>query len=300
MTHRSIAIVAVLSLALGLFACGSRRRGVMRVPDSGAADAMTPPPDSGPPPEDGGLDAGRPDAGSGDAGVDAGPDPATDRQFFVPAIPYTYGGSIADPGVEVFAFTVRRDPTLGNLDFLAAIRNVSTLTLCSLDLRTRFFDASGLQIGSATGLVETPPHRGSSGAGSLVDHCLGPGQIGMQSALLDLGSADESEIASATWSVYALNLTDAVPTTDVRVEGVTTTTSSGRSRFTGRVVNGTTGTVSYPSVSIFGVNAVGRPLFESSAISSTTLSPGASWTFETNPSFMETFADYSAFASVVD
>jgi hypothetical protein len=58
-------------------------------------------------------------------------------------------------------------------------------------------------------------------------------------------------------------------------------------------------TVTNPAISIFGVNAVGRPLVEGTDIELRTLAPGASWTFTTN-TFEESVDGYVAFPRVSD
>lgn len=202
---------------------------------------------------------------------------------------------MADPGFEVIAHTVQ-EGVLGT-EYLVALENTFGLTICALDLRTQFLDSSGTLIDETRGLVETPPHRGSSGSGGLVSNCLGPGQVGMQSIRVDLGTRTIDDIASITWVIGGINLTDAASTDDIGVSGIVTEPDDfGGNRFTGQFDNDTSGTLRFPDVSIFGLNAVGRPLFESGAIQDTTVPAGGSWTFHTSPGFDDTFASTAAFA----
>jgi hypothetical protein len=243
---------------------------------------------------------GTPDAGSDararDARVmtDARIDEASDTRLFVPDFPNTYGGPMADPGFEVIAHTVRR--LRFEADYLVAIQNTFGLTICALDLETIFFDDGGRELARTRARVETSPHRGVSGTGGLVPGCLGPGQIGMQSVHLRLASDRIGEIARAEWIIGGINLTDAVPSTDLAITGVVAEPDPlGGRHFTGRLENRTGSTLRYPAVAIFGVNAVGRPLFASGRVGDTSVAAGGSWTFETFPTFEETYASYVGF-----
>jgi hypothetical protein len=68
----------------------------------------------------------------------------------------------------------------------------------------------------------------------------------------------------------------------------------------GEVENNLPDTVKNPSISIFGLNAVGRPLFETGTIDLVNVAAGSSWSFETNPSFDEIPADFAAFPDASD
>lgn len=251
---------------------------------------------------DGGITMRDDDAGveedAGTPGVDGGSDPALDRRLFVPDIPLTYSGMLTDTGIELLAWTIREDPVLGDHDFLLAVRNTYGSPLCSLTVDVIFRDSAGTEVGDAGTLVEGPPHRGVSGTGGLVSGCMSDGHVGMMAAPLYLRSGRRAdEIASGTYTVGAINLVDAVPTTDITVSGLTTAPGTFRGQhFVGAVENRSrSSTFRNPSVSIFGLNAVGRPLFESGDIDLLTISPGGAWSFSTSPDVEETFASLAWF-----
>lgn len=243
-------------------------------------------------------------AGSGGAGAAgaagaAGSGGATDMRRFVPEVPNTYDSTVANPGLEVIAHTLREG--LLGMEWLVAIENTGTSFICALDIQNRFYDASNNEIASGNStLVETPLARGSSGNGGLLQ-CLGPGQIGMavdEFALSDL--TDPSTIAAVKHDFGGGILLDAAVTNDIVVTGVRVTTDTlGRSAFTGQVRNDSDATVTNPRISIFGVNAVGRPLVEASDVELTTIAPGASWTFTTQ-GFEESVESFVAFPRVSD
>jgi hypothetical protein len=168
------------------------------------------------------------------------------------------------------------------LEWLTAIENTGTSQLCVLEIGSTFFDASNAELASGWKLVEVPLARGVSGTGSLV-RCLGPGQIGMAADTLTLNDlTDPTVVASVRYSFRGLILTDAVSTNDIVVTGVRIVVDSfGENQYTGQMRNDSDVPVSNPSISIFGVNAVGRPLVEAMDIELTTIAPGASWTFTT-------------------
>lgn len=241
-------------------------------------------------------------AGSGGAAGTAGTggSGAGDTTLFEPDIPVSYDGPILEPGIEVVAFTIREDGGLGGPEWLVAIKNVSTNHLCSLTFAAVFYDASDAEIGKADGLVESPMHRGVSGTGDLLQ-CLGPDQIGMRQDNYSLMGVDANAIASMKWSVSAINLLDAVPSEDILVTGVHQTMDSfGRNQFEGTLENHSGGPVTFPEVSIFGVNGVGRPLVYAHEIEETTVSDEGSWNFTASPGFEETILDYVAFPDVND
>jgi hypothetical protein len=76
---------------------------------------------------------------------------------------------------------------------------------------------------------------------------------------------------------------DVVPIAGLTVEHVKRVTTSGGTAFSGVLVNGLDVAVGNPSVSIFPVNRVGRPLGMATGSTMVELLPGASWAFETNP-----------------
>ena len=240
-------------------------------------------------------------ASGGTAGAAAGAGGSgdgSDMRRFVPDIPNIYDGTVVDPGIEVVAHTLR-EGTLG-AEWLVAIENTGTDFICSIDIQNRFLDAAGSQLPPVARSSRCPLARGSSGTGILVQ-CLGPGEFGM-AVTESLGNVDDtSVIASVRHSFGALILTDAASTDDIVVTGVSIMKDAqNRNQYTGQVRNDSSVPVRNPDISIFGVNAVGRPLVEVLGnIQLTTIAAGASWTFTTG-AFTESVADYAAFPKVTD
>lgn len=94
----------------------------------------------------------------------------------------------------------------------------------------------------------------------------------------------------------AINLIDAVPTTDIDVTGVMSVPGSfGGNRFAGQLNNRSAQPIRNPNVSVFGVNAVGRPTVEGSDIEILTIPASGSWSFETLAFQDEEFVEVVAF-----
>jgi hypothetical protein len=250
---------------------------------------------------DGGRSLDGSGAGDGGGHVDAAWGGSTDR--FLPAVPVTYDGMIDEPGVEVLGLTVV-PPDYEDLDpeVLVAVRNDSfDLRLCSLSIRLHFDDASGVEIGSSTRtIVDSPPHRGSHGSGGLMS-CLSPGQTGMAAAITNFSfGRTRHEIAAIRWSVGALNVVDAVPTSNLTTTDVRVVTERFNFRFHGRMQNWASAPVQNPDVAVYGVNAVGRPIVEASDIELITVPAGGIWSFETLTFETDAFTQIVAFPSARD
>jgi hypothetical protein len=245
-----------------------------------------------------GGQAGGDGGSAGDGVAGSGGSSPSDTTLFSPDIPRQYVGTVIEPGMEIIALTIREDE-YSDAVWLAAVENTSTDALCAVNMDVTFLDSGGAEIASGSGILEVPLHRGSDGTGSLV-RCLGPGQIGMTVGAYTLQAEDVPNVASMNYDFGALILVDAVPTNDITVTGVQIVDQgSGRYQFTGALNNDSTTPVTNPSVSIFGVNSVGRPLAEAGDIELTTVSAGSAWQFSTT-SFSVPVEDYVAFPDATD
>lgn len=261
-----------------------------------AAMLETPPPDRDaamPPPRD---------AGPRDAGpLDAGTSGATDLRYFVPPIPITYAGTLADPGVSLTSWTMIDDPPVSA--FLFAVRNTYGSPLCTINMRFTFVDRLGATVATGSDAADTSAMRGCSGTCGLVPGCLPHGETGLGYAYIDEAPGRTlSEIVSGTFNVGALNLIDAVPTSELPVRGLTAVPGrfEGLRRLVGSVNNLGRATVRNPDVAIYGVNAVGRPLFRASDIELITIPPGGTWSFQATPEFEGEYASLVTFVDAAD
>jgi hypothetical protein len=149
-------------------------------------------------------------------------------------------------------------------------------------------------------LLDIPIERGSNGTGGHTN-CLAPGKIGMLKDTLALQDVDISKIAKVTHEFGAIVITDAVPTDDIKVTDVLAVAGTlGGQVFTGTLKNDSQASVKNPSVMIYGVNAVGRPLFASEGIELVTIPAGGTWMFKTTNGFDQPYADFAAYPQVSD
>ena len=75
---------------------------------------------------------------------------------------------------------------------------------------------------------------------------------------------------------------DVTPVGGLAVTGVEAITSGEGTAYTGTVVNDLAATLNDPSVTVFPVNRVGRPLGMATASTTLALPPGGTWTFQTD------------------
>lgn len=232
---------------------------------------------------------------SSTAGSGGGPSVSDDA--FDPDVPQAYVGTVASPGMEVVAHTIR-EGRLGP-EWLMAVKNVGTAHLCAIDVQYSFLDAGGVELGKGSRLLDVQIERGSNGTGGFTN-CLTPGKIGMLSDTLALSDVDVTKIAKVTHAFGALILTDAVASDDIKVSGVEAVPDGTGKVFTGSLDNDADEPVKNPSVAIYGLNSAGRPLFKSEALALTTIAAGGSWMFKTNPRFEEPYASFAAYPDVSD
>ena len=284
--NRGLGVCAGVALALSLSGCGDGG-------GSGGTESTT-----------GGTGgSGSPFGGTGPTGTTGGgggiggSPSATDNTLFSPEVQLEYVGTVTDPGMEITALTIRED-WLNEVVWLAAIQSTLDQPLCAIDMRITFLDSAGAELGRGSSSVEESITRGVSGTGSFT-RCLMPGDTGMAVDIMPtLAAADIASVARVTYDFGAMILTDAVRTQEITVTNVQIVDEgSDRYHFTGTLNNGSDESVSNPSVSVFGTNAVGRPLAEGSDIELTTIPPGGSWSFETL-SFYVPVVDYVAFPDV--
>jgi hypothetical protein len=248
----------------------------------------------------GGGTGGQATGGGGTGGQatgGGGAAPVSDNAF-EPDVPEEYVGSVVVPGMKVVAHTAR-EAALGT-EWLMAVKNTSTDYLCAVNVTYKFLDAGGVELADGSGLLDVQLVRGSNGTGGFTN-CLEPGKVGMLKDTLALEGVDIAKIAKVTHAFGALILTDASPTTDIKVKDVQAVDQATNGQvFTGAVVNDSPDAVKNPSIAIYGLNTAGRPLFASEDIELATIAAGASWMFSTTPKFDQKFASFAAYPDVSD
>jgi hypothetical protein len=244
---------------------------------SNDGEAGLSPGDAGPT-GDGSGEAGVGDAG--DMGLDDGGVGPDDARFFPTALNVT-----ALPGgngvLDLIALTLRKGPT--GPELYAAMRNDDPVTCaCDPGLSVELYDKSGQVMGTWIAGLNTIHFYDVVDAGMLAS-CVGPGDVTMAAFS---GLPSDLAVDSVGYVVYRCPYfaLDVVPIdAGFAVTQVTSAAGpEGGTVFTGTFVNGFDASVTDPSVTVFPVNSVGRPLGVATASGTGNVDAGGSWPFQTN------------------
>jgi hypothetical protein len=216
-------------------------------------------------------------SGSGTATIDAGLD-GDDRLFVPEGLPNTNENG-QDVGLALVAFTLV--PGANGPSFYAAVQNVWSTPLCEAGMMLDFYDTGGELMGSGASVLQSGGfYQLTDGSGAIIP-CVAPGQIAMtgESGLPATIALDQ--VGSLQHLFPSFNV-DVTPVGALTVAGVQAIVSGQRTAYTGTVLNELASTLSSPSVAIFPLNRVGRPLGMATASATMDLAPGGTWTFQTD------------------
>jgi hypothetical protein len=184
--------------------------------------------------------------------------------------------------LDLVALTLRAGPS--GTEVYAALRNDGDVPACSAAFAVELFDRTDHSLAAGiTGLLTQRFYRladHADGTGTIAA-CVGPGDVTM-AAVTDLGddvAIDDVETIVYRCPYFAL---DVVPVDGVTIGQVKRVTRGAGTAYTGTLVNGFDVAVGAPSVTVFPVNRVGRPLGVATSSSSDEIPPGGSWAFETS------------------
>lgn len=181
--------------------------------------------------------------------------------------------------LNLTALTLEEGPS--GLQLFAALKNEGATPACDAGLSIQLYDQSQQSVGAGvSGLSTQDFYRINDGSGTRTS-CVGPGSVAM-AAITDLASdAMVSDIGYVVYSTpyFALDVT---PIQGLSVVELAPLTSAAGTSFKGTFRNGLDVAVSDPSVSVFVVNRVGRPLGTATASSSAPVASCGTWTFDTN------------------
>ncbi|MEI9952192.1 MAG: hypothetical protein WDO74_25205 [Pseudomonadota bacterium] len=215
-------------------------------------------------------------AGAGGLGGDTGGD-----ALFVPqGINVT-----ARPGINsvfnVIALTLR--PGASGAEVYAAVRNDGQILACNASFSVELHDKDDQTLGAGiSGLQARRFYRFTDGSGSIAS-CVAPGEVVMIAIQrLDLDAPIEDVKSVVYQSNYWGNLPLAA-IEGVSLTGVQAVTRGTGVAYTGALVNGLDTALSGPTVAVFPLSAVGRPLDVAYGGSSVVLPRCGTWDFETSP-----------------
>jgi len=163
----------------------------------------------------------------------------------------------------------------------AALKNDGDVPACDAALAVELFDRAGQSLGSGiSGAFTRHLHRLTDGSGTLAA-CVDPGDVSM-AAITDVpvDRIDDIETIVYRCPYFAL---DVVPVDGLAIEELERVTRGETTVYAGTLVNELDIAVSNPSVTVFAVNGVGRPLGVATARNLDELPAGGRSTFETSP-----------------
>jgi hypothetical protein len=246
----------------------------------------------------GGTEAGAAGADASAGGTSQGGDGAggTSTEPAEDALIVPEGISVAplagdNGGLNVIALTLREGPS--HRELYAAVKNNGDGPACSPSFSVDIYDKDDVSVGVGLAALLVRRYYRLADDSSTLAACLDPGDETMV-AIRDLPS--DLVIENVARVVYFSNFwnLDAVPLGDLSVDDVESVSQSSGTAYTGTLVNGLDVAMDAPSVAVFPITAVGRPLGVTYAKGTVEVPAGGSWDFETD-ALSTAGADYAAF-----
>jgi hypothetical protein len=231
-------------------------------------------------------------AGGSGGGHDAGIGGASGAEPLIIPEGVTVSPTPGGNGVfNVIALTLRQGTS--GAELYAAVKNEGDEKGCSPAFTVEIFDKTEQMLAvGVSGLLVQSFFRLTDGS-STIAACVAPGEVSMvaiKGLPPDLRLDDVGRIA------YRLNYwnLDAVPIAGVNINDVQPVMLDAGVGYAGTFVNGFDVSMDSPSVNVFPINRVGRPLGVAVGRRSAELAPADSWEFETD-TVTETGVDQVAF-----
>lgn len=181
--------------------------------------------------------------------------------------------------LNVMALTLRTGPS--GVELYAALKNDGDTPACSAALSVELFDDAEQSLAAGVGGLLTQHFYRLTDGSDAIAACVGPGDVTM-AAVTDLPSELEvDDVARVVyWCPYfAL---DVVAIDGLTISEVKSATRGSETGYAGTLVNALDVAVSNPSVTVFPVNRVGRPLSVATGSGTVDIPPGGTWAFETS------------------
>ena len=178
-------------------------------------------------------------------------------------------------------------PGTDGLDLYAALKNDGDAIACNTSFSVELRDSEDQVVAAGVnGLMSRRFYRFSEDAGPLagtVAGCLAPGdltKVAVKGLSLDPPGA---VVRSVVYYTNSWSNLDLVAIEGVSLSGVSAVARTGGVAYEGSLVNGLDTVLENPTVAVYPVNAVGRPLGVAYGGRAIELAPGGNWDFETNP-----------------
>lgn len=167
-------------------------------------------------------------------------------------------------------------------ELYVAVKNVGTTPACSPALSVELFDGDEQSLATDIGgLLLRRFYRLTDGSNAIAG-CVAPGDVAML-AFTDLPA--ELAVDDVAHVVYWCNywVLEGSPLDGISITGVVGVARGTDDVFSGTFNNAFDVAVEAPSVAVFALNRVGRPLGVAMARGSEAVPPGGHWNFETEP-----------------
>jgi hypothetical protein len=214
--------------------------------------------------------------GDGSSSADAMAGRDGDDLLFVPDLPNTNLDGDRAGGLKLVAFTLVRDPK--GLSLYAAVTNAGDTPVCEAGMTTYFIDKTDQVITSAGSVLQSKQFYRLDG--DVIVRCIAPGQIAMSAATELPNEVVIEKLGYLQHRFPAFMLDGILPIEAFDVSEVQTIARGDGKLYTGKIINRFDKTVADPSVAIFPMNRVGRPLGVATSKKTADLPPGSSWSFE--------------------
>ncbi len=167
------------------------------------------------------------------------------------------------------------------LELYANICNAGDYPLCSAAMQVEFYDSADQLLGSTSTAVQSGRFYRFSESPYPIS-CVAPGQTAMAAATNLPEGLTLDDLTSMGHRFPAFQIDDAVPLPGATVSDVDAFETAGGAAFRGTVTNDSDAPITNPTVSVFPVNDVGRPLGVATATATLEIPPGGTWSFETS------------------
>jgi len=210
----------------------------------------------------------------------AGAVPSGDRLQVVPE-----GIAVSPrPGInsvfKVVALTLRQGSA--GAELFAAVRNDGDVAACNPYFSAELHDKDDQTVGAGiSGLMVRRFYRFTDGTDTIAG-CVSPGDVTMV-ALTDLSlNTALEDVESIVYASGYWFLSDVIAIDGVSLAQVEAVNRSGGVAYTGALVNGLDVAINHPTVAVFPLDALGRPLAVAYGGAMLEIPPGGTWDFETN------------------
>jgi len=214
-----------------------------------------------------------------------------DDRLFVPEdLPSTLQTGQEGVALKLIASTLVQGATSAEL--YVAVRNDGTAPYCNAGVITDFIDKNGQTVATvAAGLQGKQLYTLDP---TTVLNCIDPGEIVMGASPNVPAEVVIGELSGLTYRIAAFGVDGIVPLGSFTVTQVHAVANGAASAYQGVFTNTLNVKATAPSVTIFPVNRVGRPLGAATSSATIDVPPGGAWSFETS-TVDDLGVDYAAY-----